>query len=58
MAFPRARMARSTTFPLTISAREFGKSALTLGGRPTCRDFSNFAAYVMDGLLAKGVTPL
>ena len=35
MALPFARMARSTTLPLTISALEFGNRALMLGGRPT-----------------------
>ena len=35
MAPPFASMARSTTLPLTMRAREWGKSLTTLGGLPT-----------------------
>src|SRR5664280_303520 len=51
MALPLARIARSTTLPLTISAFEFGKSAWMLGGRPTWRALSKSSAYAMEGLL-------
>ena len=51
MALPLARIARSTTLPLTISALEFGNRALMLGGRPTWSAFSKSSAYAMEGLL-------
>ena len=51
MALPLARIARSMTFPLTMSAFEFGNSVLMFGGRPTWSAFSKSAAYAMDGLL-------
>ena len=51
MALPLARIARSTTLPLTISALEFGNRAWMLGGRPTWRALSKSSAYAMEGLL-------
>src|SRR5665647_2705946 len=51
MALPLARIARSTTLPLTISALEFGNRAWMVGGRPTWRAFSKSSAYAMEGLL-------
>src|SRR5664279_4559935 len=53
MALPLARMARSTTLPLTISAFEFGNRALIVGGRPTWRAFAKSSAYAMEGLLQR-----
>ena len=43
MAWPLARMARSTALPLTRSARELGKRRTILGGRPTANALSNAA---------------
>ena len=57
MALPLARIARSTTLPLTSSALEFGNRALMLGGRPTWRAFSKSSAYAMDSLLQGVVDP-
>src|SRR5674476_1207593 len=51
MALPLARIARSTTLPLTISALEFGNRAWIVGGRPTWRTLSKSSAYAMEGLL-------
>ncbi len=57
MALPFARMARSTTLPLTISALEFGNRDVIVGGRPTWRALSKSSAYAMDGLLQGVVDP-
>src|SRR4030043_1309414 len=58
MAFPLPRIARSMTFPLTISALEVGNRDWMLGGRPTWRAFSKSAAYAMGGLLMNGLNRL
>src|SRR4030042_4159624 len=58
MAFPLAIIARSMTFPLTISALEFGNNLLILGGRPISRAFLKSFFLILPPFIAISHLPL